>query len=389
MGLVQLPVWGYVAVTLLLTQITIAAVTLYLHRHQTHRALGLHPMVSHFFRCWLWLTTGMVTQQWVAVHRKHHAHCETPADPHSPQIRGIAKVLFAGAVLYKREASNQATLRDYGQGTPDDWLERNLYKSHSVAGLVLMGMLNLALFGIGGLLIFAVQMAWIPIWAAGVINGLGHYGGYRNFETEDASRNLTPFGLWIGGEELHNNHHAYPQSARFSAKRWEFDIGWLYIRLLQLVGLATVQRLPRPYYISRDKRRVDLETVRTLLHNRYYILKLYSRQVVRPVLRAELSKANQEYRRLLRKVRKPLTYEGLCPSIKANSELFTALERSDQLATVYRLKQQLKQLWTRSTTDQANRLQRLQAWCAEAEQSGIQALQQFAASLPRYTLQTA
>ncbi len=243
LGLIDLPWWGYVLVALGLTHITIAAVTIFLHRSQAHRAVDLHPVVSHFFRFWLWLTTGMVTREWVAIHRKHHAKCETEEDPHSPQTRGIRKVFWEGAELYRAEAKNRETIEKYSHGTPDDWIERHLYSPHSAKGIVLMMAINLILFGPIGLTIWAVQMAWIPVTAAGIINGIGHYWGYRNFACEDASTNILPWGILIGGEELHNNHHAYGTSARLSNKWYEFDIGWLYIKLMSYVGLAQVRKL--------------------------------------------------------------------------------------------------------------------------------------------------
>ncbi len=251
-GLLDLSFQGYIGATLLLTHITIASVTIFLHRHQAHNALTLHPSVSHFFRGWLWLTTGMVTREWVAVHRKHHAKCETVDDPHSPQVRGILQVLFGGVGLYRTAVRDQETLDHYGNGTPDDWLERHVYSRSPLTGILIMGAIDVLLFGVAGLIIFTVQMLWIPLWAAGVINGLGHFWGYRNFETTDASRNLSPVGILIGGEELHNNHHAYPQSARLSNKWWEFDIGWLYIRILAVLGLARVRRIAQSTVRARQ-----------------------------------------------------------------------------------------------------------------------------------------
>ena len=242
-GLLPLPVWGYIILALVLTHITIVSVTLYLHRHQAHRALDLHPIVSHFFRFWLWLTTGMETKQWVAIHRKHHAKVETEGDPHSPKIYGIKKVLWEGAELYRAECPNEETMRIYGHNTPDDWIERNLYSRFSAAGPTTMFIINFVLFGFAGMAIWAVQMAWIPFFAAGVINGIGHWWGYRNYETEDTSSNIVPFGILIGGEEMHNNHHAFASSARFSNKWWEFDIGWMYIQLMQAIGLAKVKKV--------------------------------------------------------------------------------------------------------------------------------------------------
>jgi stearoyl-CoA desaturase (Delta-9 desaturase) len=278
-GLVDLPWWGYVLVALGLTHITIAAVTIFLHRCQAHRALELHPVVSHFFRLWLWLTTGMVTKEWAAIHRKHHAKCETEDDPHSPQIHGINKILWTGVFLYVKEAFNKETLERYGHGTPDDWMERNVYSSHSILGLFLTGAINVALFGlIPGLLILVVQIVWIPFWAAGVINGVGHWFGYRSYDAADASTNIVPWGILIGGEELHNNHHAFATSAKLSSKWYEFDIGWMYIRIMESLGLATVKKLaPKPRF--EPKAAADLETLHAVIANRYDVLSRYAKSV--------------------------------------------------------------------------------------------------------------
>jgi stearoyl-CoA desaturase (Delta-9 desaturase) len=276
-GFVDLPWWGYVVVTLILTHVTIAAVTIYLHRHQAHRGLELHPVPSHFFRFWLWLSTGMITKEWVAIHRKHHAKCETEEDPHSPQIFGINKVLWLGVVLYVKEGYNQETLDRYGHGTPDDWLERNVYSPHAKLGVVLMLLIDLMLFGIAtGAIVWAVQMLWIPFWAAGVINGVGHFWGYRNFQPEDASRNIVPWGILIGGEELHNNHHAYASSAKLSNKWYEFDIGWMYIRILEMFGLAQVKKVAPRVRLDLAKQQCDAETLQAIITHRYDVLANYS-----------------------------------------------------------------------------------------------------------------
>jgi len=227
--------------TLVMTHITILCVTLFLHRGQTHKAVTFHPAINHFMRFWLWLTTGMVTKQWVAIHRKHHQGSDTEADPHSPQVYGIWRVLFGGAFLYHKASKDTAMVEKLGIGTPDDWLERNVYTPHSRLGILLMLIINLVLFGPIGLLVWGVQMIWIPFWAAGVVNGLAHWWGYRNTDTKDTSRNLIPFAFWIGGEELHNNHHADGANAKFSQKWWEFDLGWAYISLFKKLGLATVR----------------------------------------------------------------------------------------------------------------------------------------------------
>lgn len=385
-SLSNLPLWSYIGITLLLTHMTIASVTIFLHRHQAHNALTLHPIASHFFRFWLWLTTGLVTREWVAVHRRHHAKCETAGDPHSPQIVGLWKVLFGGVWLYSTAKRDGKTLEHYGSGTPDDWLERNIYSRFSVLGVVIMAGLDGFLFGAAGMVIFAVQMAWIPFWAAGVVNGLGHFSGYRNFETTDASRNLSPLAILIGGEELHNNHHAYPHSAKLSNKWWEFDIGWLYIKMLALTGLARIRRVSPKVHIARGKRVADLQTLRAVVRDRYHILTLYGRRVIRPVVRAE-SRINHAVRsKPLRQIRKLMMREDILPDARGIALLSDALQHSETLNTVYRFKARLKELWTRAALDGARRVEFLEAWCAEAENSGIQALQDFADLLRGYTL---
>ncbi|MGD8525458.1 MAG: fatty acid desaturase [Thioalkalispiraceae bacterium] len=385
-GLLNLSPWGYVAATLLLTHITIASVTIYLHRHQSHNALTLHPVVSHFFRFWLWLTTGMVTKQWVAIHRKHHAKCETDDDPHSPQTRGLKKVLFQGAELYRAESSNTQTLDKYGNGTPDDWIERHIYSRFPYLGISLLLPLNIVLFGFIGITIFAIQMIWIPFWAAGVINGIGHYWGYRNFESSDASRNISPWGIFIGGEELHNNHHSYPASAKLSNKWWEFDLGWFYIRCLELMGLARVKKIaPRAMSLD-DKQNVDIETVRAVTRNRFHVLTLYGRKVIKPVLKQQRQKVEPAYRKLFRQVGKLLVREDINLDNQKQQNLDAALQQSPVLDVVYQYKQKLKDIWLRTSNDQAGRVQRLQAWCIEAEKSGIESLQEFAHFLRGYTL---
>jgi stearoyl-CoA desaturase (delta-9 desaturase) len=289
LGLIELSWWAYGVVILGLTHVTIAAVTIFLHRHQAHRALALHPVASHFFRFWLWLTTGLVTREWVAIHRKHHAKCETLEDPHSPQIYGINHVLFEGAELYRQEAKNAATLEKYGHGTPDDGLERHLYAKHSRLGIGLMLTLDLIVFGPIGLTIWAVQMLWIPFFAAGVINGIGHYWGYRNFAPNDASKNIVPWGILVGGEELHNNHHAYATSAKLSSQRWEFDLGWLYIRILETLGLARVRRVAPPIHFDPTKQRCDAGTLQAIITHRYQVLAAFAYCLKQTVL-AEIRK---------------------------------------------------------------------------------------------------
>jgi stearoyl-CoA desaturase (delta-9 desaturase) len=385
-GLIVLPWWGYALVALALTHVTIVAVTLYLHRHQAHRALDLHPAVAHFFRGWLWLTTGMVTRQWVAIHRKHHAHVETAADPHSPQIHGIRTVLWQGAELYKAAGRQEETMQQYGHGTPDDWLERQVYGRHDAFGVALMLVIDVLLFGAIGLTIWAVQMIWIPFFAAGVINGVGHWGGYRNFETADTSTNVSPIGLLIGGEELHNNHHAFASSARFSSKPWEFDIGWLYIRTLAALKLARVKKLAPQPAVDRSKTRADLDTVSAVIANRLHIMAEFAREVVHQVHSEELARASGHLRDLLKPARDLLMRAEIRLDQHAHQQLLEALAHSQALNQVYQLKQQLAAIWGERTATPERLLAQLQDWCHRAQASGIRSLQQFAERLQGYTL---
>ena len=390
-GLMPLPWWGYVVIAVIFTQITIACVTIFLHRAQAHRALDLHPIVSHFFRFWLWLTTGMVTKEWVAIHRKHHAKCETPEDPHSPQTRGIKTVLWQGTELYRAESKNLETLDRYGQGTPADWIERNLYTRYSWEGVGLMLMLNVMLFGPIGATIWALQMAWIPITAAGIINGIGHYWGYRNFPCPDASRNIVPWGIVIGGEELHNNHHAYGSSAKLSSRWFEFDIGWMYIRILETFHLAKVRKVaPRLRVVDAAGKAVpDLTTLHAVIANRYAVATSYARSL-KEACAVELAQLRQRGANLrdvpsVRRLKRWLSADNA--DVLPESEratLATALEHSKALHTIYVMRQELNTLWERSTESREQLLTRLQDWCRRAESSGIPPLAQFSMQLKRY-----
>ncbi|OQS41254.1 DesA family fatty acid desaturase [Chromobacterium haemolyticum] len=382
-GVLDLPWWGYIVVALALTHITIAAVTIFLHRHQAHRALDLHPIPSHFFRFWLWLTTGMVTKQWAAIHRKHHAKCETADDPHSPQVLGIKKVLWEGAELYRGACKDQAIMDKFGHGTPDDWLERNVYTRHSAKGIVLMLLINLVLFGPAGLTIWAVQMIWIPFWAAGVINGIGHFWGYRNFENEDASTNIFPWGILVGGEELHNNHHTFGTSAKLSYKWYEFDIGWMYIRILEILGLAKVRKVAPRLAEDASRQQLDLEHLQAIISNRYAIASRYAREL-KEVYRSELDKINLpdfSGSKLSRKMKVWLKQDAKDTPETERMQLAALMEHSQVLATVYSMRQELTRLWERSTLSREQLLKELQDWCARAEASGIAALQRFSISL--------
>jgi len=383
-GLIDLPWWGYVLVGLGFTHVTIAAVTIFLHRYQAHRALELHPAISHFFRFWLWLTTGMVTKEWAAVHRKHHAKCETEDDPHSPQIFGLRKVLLEGAELYRIGSSDAETLAKYGHGTPDDWMERNVYSRHSVMGISLMMVINLVLFGFAGLAIWALQMAWIPIFAAGVINGLGHHTGYRNFQPEDASTNIVPWGILIGGEELHNNHHAYASSARLSSKWFEFDIGWMYIRCMELLGLAQVKKLAPKIRFEMDKARCDLHTLQAVITHRYDVVQRFAR-TLRTTLTEEMGRLKARGHAVDTRVFKRWLQRDV-KDLKAHerAQLEEVLSTSKVLATVYAMRQELTALWARSTASKEQLVHQLEDWCHRAEKSGIAQLEAFSRTLRRY-----
>jgi stearoyl-CoA desaturase (delta-9 desaturase) len=384
-GLLPLPWWGYIVVAVVFAQITIFGVTVFLHRCQAHRALELHPIVSHFFRFWLWLTTGMVTKEWTAIHRKHHAKVETADDPHSPQVQGIAKVMWQGAELYRKEARNKQTLERYGEGTPDDWIERNLYTRHSALGIGLMLITNVVLFGPIGLTIWAVQMAWIPFFAAGVVNGVAHYWGYRNFECPDASRNIIPIAFFIGGEELHNNHHTYATSAKFSVKWWELDIGWLLIRLLQVFGLAKPKRVPPKPAFAPGKLTADLDTLKAVLTNRFQVMARYSKKVILPVLSEERKRAGDAGRALLHRVRTLLIRETSLVDQSGQQRLAKVLEHHSSLGVVYQFRLKLQNIWAKSAATPAELLESLQEWCRQAEATGINALRDFAKHLKAYT----
>jgi stearoyl-CoA desaturase (delta-9 desaturase) len=384
-GLLNLSFWGYVLATFIMIQITMMSVTLYLHRDQAHRALDLHPALRHFFRFWIFCTSGMLTREWVAIHRKHHACCETPDDPHSPVIYGIRKVLLEGAELYRAEKDNPETLKKYGRGAPDDWLERNIYLRFPYAGIALMILMDLVLFGVPGITIFAFQMMSMPVFAAGIINGLGHYSGYRNFECDDAATNIVPWGVLIGGEELHNNHHAFPTSAKFSVRRWEFDIGWVYIRMFQTLGLAQVKKVaPRPVLQSPPSTQADLENLRAIIINRMHVLRDYTKQVTLPVLKKE--KAIAAGNAALRKAKKVLVRQPKLLDENATNRLREILSDNAALETVHEFREKLQALWSGANVSNEKLLSQLKEWCAEAEASGIKVLEEFAARLRSYQM---
>lgn len=385
-GLADALIWQTLVYTLVVTHITIAAVTIYLHRSQAHRALDLHPVVSHFFRFWLWLTTGMVTKEWAAIHRKHHAKCETQEDPHSPVTRGIKKVLLEGAELYRAESKNKETIEKYGHGTPDDWIERNVYSRFQWQGVGMMLIIDLMLFGVIGLTVWAVQMLWIPITAAGIINGIGHYWGYRNYECNDAATNVFPFGILIGGEELHNNHHTFATSAKLSSKWYEFDIGWLYIRTLETFGLAKVKKIAPTPKFDREKMVADLDTLQAVIANRYDVMSKYAKSFKR-AWHEELEhlKAKSKLESgFLKSSAKLLHREPAKLEAPQEQQLRELLSHSRALKTMHDMRAELSALWDRSHSSREQLLQQLQDWCSRAEASGVKALRDFSCRLRSY-----
>lgn len=385
-GITDLSAWQVFLYTMVVTHITIASVTIYLHRHQAHRALELHAIPSHFFRFWLWLTTGQVTKEWAAIHRKHHAKCDTEEDPHSPVTRGIKKVFWEGAELYRAESKNLETMAKYGHGTPTDWIERNLYTKYSWLGVVSLLFINFALFGVIGISVWAVQMMWIPITAAGIINGIGHYWGYRNYDCADAATNIIPFGILIGGEELHNNHHTYATSAKLSSKWYEFDIGWAYIRCLEMLGLAKVKKLaPEPKF-SHGKLEADFDTLQSVIANRYDVMAKYAKSI-KSAWKEELEhlkdKAELE-KRFLKSSRKLLQREPGKLADAHHEQLSELFQHSKSLETMHHMRVELGAIWERSHFTREQLLHKLQDWCVRAEASGIKSLQEFSLRLRSY-----
>lgn len=387
-GILDLSVMELIGMTLLLTHITIASVTLFLHRAQAHRGVDFHPAINHFFRFWLWLTTATVTKEWVGVHRKHHAKSDQEDDPHSPQIFGIKKLLLEGAELYREAAKNKDDMEKYGRGTPDDWLERKVYTGRKFLGIGLMFGIDLLLFGLPGITVWAVQMIWIPVFAAGVINGLGHYRGYRNFENTDAATNISPVGILIGGEELHNNHHAFPSSARLSNKWWEFDIGWLYIKLLSFLGLAKIRRVAPVPVLDRRKARVDMDNVRSLIVNQWNVMADFTRNVAQPAVKLAAQRQTRLAAAQLQVVRDLFNRNDRLIADEDKERLAKAVKQDETLSIIYEFRQQLLAFWDRTTSNESL-LADLQEWCARAEASGIKSLEDFAARLRQHSMQPA
>ncbi|HWX02939.1 MAG TPA: fatty acid desaturase [Collimonas sp.] len=386
-GVTGASAWQVVVFTLVVTHITIAAVTIYLHRCQAHRALDLHAIPSHFFRFWLWLTTGMVTKEWASIHRKHHAKCDTEEDPHSPVTRGIKKVFWEGAELYRAESKNLETMEKFGHGTPDDWIERNLYTKHSAYGIVAMLFIDLMLFGVVGLSVWAVQMVWIPITAAGIINGIGHYWGYRNYDCNDAATNIIPFGIIIGGEELHNNHHTFGTSAKLSSKWYEFDIGWMYIRILEICGLAKVKKIAPAPKFNHAKLVPDLDTLQSVIANRYDVMAKYAKSLKNAwhEERGQLTDKAKQGAVFLKSSKKLLQREPTKLEAPQKQQLTELFLHSKALQTMHEMRVELGAIWERSHFTRDQLLHQLQDWCARAEASGIKSLQDFSLRLRSYS----
>jgi stearoyl-CoA desaturase (delta-9 desaturase) len=376
--------WWYVLIGFLFVQVSMMAVTLYLHRDATHRAVDLHPALRHFARFWIWMTSGQLTREWVAVHRKHHAFSDQEGDPHSPVIFGLKKILLEGAEMYRVAARDPAVQEKYGRGTPDDWIERKLYSRHRNLGIVLLVVTDIILFGAPGIIILSAQLIAMPLFAAGGINGLGHATGYRNFECDNAARNMSPWGLLIGGEELHNNHHAFPTSAKFSAQPWEFDIGWAVLRVLEKLGLAHIRRVMPDAMPVTPRPAVDLDMVKAVIATRMHILREYAKRVTLPVLKAE---AQRSAGALSLRVRKLLIRHPQLLDTQARARLQDVLAQNTMLHTVHDFRERLSQLWSGALGSNERLVVHLHEWIAQAEASGIESLQQFAARLRGHQLQ--
>ena len=386
-GLVQLGWIGFAVYLLIATQLTIFSVTLYLHRSLAHRGVDFHPAIAHVFRFWTWLTTAMIAREWAAIHRKHHAKCETEEDPHSPMFKGIGNVFWRGVELYREARMDRASIDQYGKGCPDDWIERKLYTPWATFGPTLLLLVLFALFGLKGVAAWAIQMAWIPFWAAGVVNGLGHWWGYRNFETHDTATNLSPWGVWIGGEELHNNHHAFPSSAKFALRKWEFDIGWAAIKGLQKARLAKVLRVAPSLDVRPNIPMPDMETMKALLAHRFQALTDFHRRVLKPAMREEMEA--ETVRKLPRRLRKGLVDDGRWLSPESRAQMQAWIAASPRVQALIEHRRRLVVVLEARSTNAADSLHRLQEWCREAEASGIRSLQDFASRLRGYALQPA
>jgi stearoyl-CoA desaturase (Delta-9 desaturase) len=381
-GAIRLPLWGYAAFTFAMVQLMFLGITLYLHRDQSHGGLVLHPILRHFFRFWLWFCSGTVTREWVAVHRRHHAFADLPGDPHSPVVFGLKRVVLQGYELYIAAARDQRILANYGRGTPEDWLERNVYSRFPKVGISLFVLLQLVVFGVPAITMVAVEMIAQPLFAGGVVNGFGHALGYRSFEMPNAATNIVPWGVLIAGEELHNNHHAFPSSPRFAVQHWEIDLGWLFICVLRALGLARVASLaPTPNLVG-DRAAIDADTVRALFTNRMHVLRDYRRRVIGPVFHAVRRQAGSgvlahRSPRLL--VRHPKLLDE-----RSRQQLRELLERYEVLRTVIDFRDRLQQIWDGTSASHGRALEQLRELCSQAEDSGILALRNFASRLRTY-----
>jgi fatty-acid desaturase len=384
-GVLDLSAWQIVLYTLIMTHISIICITVYLHRAMAHRAMDIHPALAHFFRFWCWFTMATVTKEWIAVHRKHHAKCETDEDPHSPVKKGLKTVLLGGAELYQTEISKEETINRYGKGCPETWVDVNIYEKNKNVGITILGFMNVILFGPIGLTVWAIQMLWQPVHAAGIINGVGHVFGYRNFECADASRNITPLAIWIGGEELHNNHHTYPNSAKLSVKAWEFDIGWMYIRMFEILRLVKNVRKGPVAHVDVNKTELDLDAAMAAANNRFQIMAKFYQAVIKPVVKDTKSEANAKLAPIMRRAKKLLTRDDSLMTDQYRSQLAELIEYDEMVEKVYQMKQQLQQVWKKRSASRDELLHAMQAWCKEAEASGIHALEEFAVSLKQYS----
>ena len=385
-GLIDFTWVEYLIYTLVVTQITIMSITLFLHRGVCHSAIEIKPILSHFFRFWLWLTTSMKTADWVAIHRKHHAKVETIDDPHSPIVHGINTVLFRGADLYNEERGNKETIEKYSKNCPNDWIEQKIYSGKSNFGILILFVLNIFLFGVVGIIIWAIQMMWTPIFAAGGINGAGHYYGYRNFDTPDESTNLIPFAIFIGGEELHNNHHAFATSAKFSSKPWEFDIGWLYIKIFSILGLVKIKRLALNTIVEKTDKELDSETAYVLLRSKIMVITNYTKKVIKPILKRESKAASNELKKLIKKSKNSFIRQPDRISNQSITDLQKIFDESVSLSVVYNFKNKLHDILNNKYTELEKFKETIEGWRLEAKKEGIDYLDEFSDSLKGYKI---
>jgi fatty-acid desaturase len=388
-GVLDLSAWQVVLYTLIMTHISIISITVYLHRAMAHRAMDVHPALAHFFRFWCWFTMATVTKEWISVHRKHHAKCETEDDPHSPVIKGLKTVLTTGAELYKAEISKKETLERYGKGTPETWVDVNIYEKHKNLGITLLGVMNVILLGPIGLTVWSFQMLCQPVHAAGIINGIGHAFGYRNFECADASRNITPIAIWIGGEELHNNHHTYPNSAKLSVKAWEFDIGWMYIQMFKGLGLVKNIRQGPVVHVDMTKTELDQDAALAAANNRFQIMAKFYQSVIKPVVNEKKDEANTKLAPVMKRAKKLLSRDEILMTDQYRKQLAELIEYDEMVEKVYKMKQELQLVWKKRTASRDELLHAMQDWCKEAEESGIRALEEFSHSLKQYSTKLA